>query len=90
MGTNYFLTMPNGKMYHIGKKSRGIKFIFNCSQIPIDDWFKYIQEAIAIYDEYNNIISRMELLNIIRSSGKPPENTYSDDDTYYYLKHDFF
>lgn len=91
MGTNYFLTMPNGKMYHIGKKSSGIKFIFNCSQIPIEDWFKYIREAIAIYDEYNHEISRIDLLNIIRSPGKPPEGTYSDDKgLYYYLKHDFF
>lgn len=90
MGTNYFIITRSGKIYHVGKKSTGIKFIFNCSEIKMEDWFKMIYQAMDIFDEYNNKLDKDELLQIIHLKGKTPEGTEVYEDKYYYLTKDFF
>lgn len=89
MGINYFLTLNDGTVYHIGKKSMGIKFIFNCSKFSIHDWFTMLKRGV-IFDEYNNKITLDEMISIIKAKGKDPENVFCDDNGYFYVTRDFF
>ena len=54
---------------HIGKMTGGYRFVFSDYKKSYNEWISYIKQSDGkIYDEYNNLISAKDLLEIISLS----------------------